>query len=416
MATGLASEVAPMAHAGPLQGPLLWMAVVIAVAINIKGAIAFRRSRHDLPLPLPIRFGQFTVPIGLEVLASGLDRIGDPAALGGAAATTVVAWTLTAVLIARIAQLLPQHRGRDRIDGVWFLAPAALLADAIGIAGMTEWSPASTHDTLGWLAAVALGSGTIGYAAVFVLAAIAFTRSKMADHNRSSWWIAAGCGGLGAAAVGRVTAVAPFAATAASHHVFGWSALGFWAAGTTALVPVLAGSLCFVVRIRHLKGAIPWTPTFSTGVYALGAGALARLFDIPAFSTIAVVTAIAMLLMWMLTVFGRLATTATHQRRSRPDACGGAVSVRQPPRHGPTTLRCRRGGVPAVPRLRRWRSGLRGTYATQSRRHHTPWGDPRVARMITGAAIAPTFENDSEAIQARDQRLRRVRNGESGRS
>ena len=318
-----------MAHAGPLQGSLLWMAVVIAVAINIKGAIAFRRSRHDLPLPLPIRFGQFTVPIGLEVLASGLDRIGDPAALGGAAATTVVAWTLTIVLIARIAQLVARRRGRDRIDGVWFLAPAALLADAIGVAGMTEWSPASTHDTLGWLAAVALGSGTIGYAAVLVLAAIAFTRSNKVDRGRSSWWIAAGCGGLGAAAAGRVRAVAPFAATAAAQHAFRWTALGFWAAGTTALVPVLAGSLCFVVRIRHPKGAFPWTPTFSTGVYALGARALARLFDIPAVSTIAVVTAIAMLLMWTLTVFGRLATMATHQRRSRPDACGGAGSVRQ---------------------------------------------------------------------------------------
>ena len=321
MATGLASEIAPMAHASPLRLPLLWIAVCIAVAIGIGRAIGRRRSQQNPPLPLPFHFGHFTIPIGLEVLASGLDHLGGPAALGAAAATTVVAWMLTAVLIARIAQLLSQRRSCDRVDGVWFLAPAALLADATGVAGMARWSPASTHDALGWLATAALGSGAIGYAAVLVLAAIAFIRSKMADNSRSSWWIAAGCGGLGAAAAGRVRAVAPFAATAASQHAFGWAALGFWAVGTTALVPVLAGSLYFVARIRHLNGVLPWTPTFSTGVYALGAGSLARHIDVPVFSTVAAAAAIAMLLMWTLTVFGRLAAMATHQHGFRPDTC-----------------------------------------------------------------------------------------------
>lgn len=321
MATGLASEIAPMAHASPLRLPLLWMAVFIAVAIAIRGTIGRRRGRQDPPLTLTLRFGQFTIPIGLEVLASGLDRLGGPAALGGAAATTVVAWTLTAVLIARIARRLVQRRGRARVEGVWFLAPAALLADAIGVAGMIGWSPASTHGLLGWLAIASLGSGAIGYAAVLVLAAIALTRSNIANHSRSSWWIGAGCGGLGAAAAGRVRAVAPFAATAASQHAFGWAALGFWAVGTTALVPVLAGSLYFVARIRHLNGALPWTPTFSTGVYALGAGSLARHIDVPVFSTVAAAAAIAMLLMWTLTVFGRLAAMATHQHGFRPDTC-----------------------------------------------------------------------------------------------
>jgi len=321
MATGLGSELAPMAHASPLRLPLLEIAVCIAVAIGVRGAIGRRRSRQDPPLTLTLRFGQFTIPIGLEMLASGLDCKGAPAALGAAAATTVAAWTLTAVLIARIAQLLPERQSRDCVDGVWFLAPAAVLADAIGVAGMAGWSPVSTHGLLGWLAIASLGSGAIGYAAVLVLAAIAFTRSNIANRGRSSWWIVAGCGGLGAAAAGRVRAVVPFAATAASQHAFGWAALGFWAAGTTALVPVLAGSLYFVARIRHLPGALPWTPTFSTGVYALGAGSLARLFDVPVFSTVAAAAAIAMLSMWTLTVFGRLAAMATHQHGSRPDNC-----------------------------------------------------------------------------------------------
>ena len=381
MATGLASEVAPMAHAGPLRLPLFWTAVVIAAAIGTQGAIGRRRSRHDLqpPPPLPLRFGQFTIPIGLEVLAGGLDRMGCPAALGGAAATTAVAWTLTVVLVARVARLLAlllaQRRGLYRVDGVWFLAPAALLADAIGVAGMTRWLPASTHDALGWLATAALGSGSMCYAAVIVLAAIALARSNMADHLRSSWWIAAGCGGLGAAAAGRVGAVAPFVVTAAARHAFGWAALGLWAAGSTALVPVLAGSLCFVARSRHLKGTLPWTPTFSTGVYALGAGALARRFDIPVLSTVAVAGAIAILLMWTLTVLGHLAALSTHQHGSRPDNCEGAGSARQSPPPGRSkkqTGRCHRGGPPAVPGLGRWRSGLPGTSATQSRRHRTP--------------------------------------------
>ncbi len=319
MATGLASELAPVAHARPLWLPLFWMTVVTAVTIGIRGPIGRQRSRKDPPLTLPLRFGRFTIPIGLEVLARGLGRLGAPAVRGVAAATTGVAWTLTAVLMVGVARALAPRRGRDRIDGLWFLAPAALLADAIGVARMIGWSPDSTHALLGWLATASLGLGAIGYAAALVLAAIGFTRSSLAGHGRSSWWIAAGCGGLGAAAAGRVSAVVPFAATGVPHDAFEWTALGFWAAGSTVLVPVLAASLWYLARIRHPKGAPPWTPTFSTGVCALGTGALARLFDIAVLSTVASAAAIVTLSMWALTVVGRLAAVGTHQQGSQPD-------------------------------------------------------------------------------------------------
>jgi hypothetical protein len=44
--------------------------------------------------------------------------LGAPAARGVAAATTGVAWTLTAVLMVEVARVLAPRRGRDRIHGV----------------------------------------------------------------------------------------------------------------------------------------------------------------------------------------------------------------------------------------------------------------------------------------------------------
>jgi len=317
MATGLASELAPIAHASSLLLPLLWLGVTVAVIIGAGEVIRLRRLRKEPALTLPLRFGLFTVPIGLEVVADGLDRVGAPALRDAAATTTGIAWALTAVLMVGVARLLAQRCGRGRIDGVWFLAPAALLADAIGGAGAIGRLPESMHAMLGWLAVTSLGLGAIGYAGTLVLAAIGFIRSKWADYGRSSWWIAAGCGGLGAAAAGRVSTVALFSATGTSREVFEWTCFGFWAAGTAVLVPVVAVSLGYLVRTRRARGVPPWTPTFSTGVYALGTLALARLFDVPVLSTVASAAAVVTLAMWAITVVGRLAAARTHRQGSR---------------------------------------------------------------------------------------------------
>lgn len=302
MATGAASQLAGPAGVGPLRVPLLWMTVGVALAvIATQVASGSWRPRHQELLPRG-QLGDFTVPIGLAVIGSGLARLGGPAALGASAAAVALAWLLTALLAATVmAPLAVSPPGLAAVGGAWFLAPAALLADAIGIAAVA--GRVTGHGPVpGWLALAVTAGGAVGYLALLGGAAARVAAHRLAGVPRAPWWIAAGCGGLSAAAVGHVAAIDPLAPGAAARHDLGLVALVFWALASAVLVPVIATSIGYLVGLRRLSGRPPWPPTFSTGVYALGAGQAGRLLGSAWITRVGDVAAAATLGLWVLTV------------------------------------------------------------------------------------------------------------------
>ncbi len=335
MATGAASQLAAPAGVGVLRGPLLWVTIAIAVGITAAGVFFGPRLPRRWPRrAAATRFGDFTVPIGLAVIGSGLAGLRGPAPAAGAigtgaigtgvAATSAIvvvtlAWAATGVLVATV--LVPVAAGwpgLGAVGGAWFLAPAALLADATGTAAVAS-KVAGEGPALGWLAVVVAGMGAVGYLMVLGLAIARFAAHGLSGAPLSPWWVAAGCGGLSAAVLGRVSAVGPGGQAAATLREFGWAALVFWAAGSVVAVFVLAGSARYVARLRRLAGRPPWPPTFSTGVYALGAAQVGRLLGVPWIARFAGVAAAATLGLRALTLvlhFPRV--TGRLFRRNRP--------------------------------------------------------------------------------------------------
>lgn len=297
MATGAASQLAGPAGVSALRLPLLWVTMAVALALAAAGAAT---CRHWIVDPAA-RFGYFTVPIGLAVIGSGVARLGGPAALGAAiGAVTLASVSTIALTTLMTASMIQSPPTLASIGGAWFLAPAAVLANAIGFAALYPRTLA--HDgILGWAAVVAAAVGAAGYLVVAGLAGFRVAVYRLNGAARAPWWIAAGCGGLSAAALGRAGAVIG-AGTGLAAPVFGWAALGCWAVASSALVPVLVGSGHYLLGLRRLTGRPPWPPTFSTGVYALGAIQVGRLLHLPSITSLGDAAAIATLCLWGLTV------------------------------------------------------------------------------------------------------------------
>lgn len=337
MATGAASSLAGLAGVGFASLPLLWLTVGVAAAIPARHLLSAgtpgRRVDRRNTAPAS-RFGEFTVPVGLAVIGRGLAGLHGPEALGAAACAVGLAWLATLALVVRVlAPVLTRWPGVTAIDGMWFLAPAALLADAVGLASLASRSPAFTASWPSWLALAVAGLGTVGYAVVVMLAIWRVTAAGLAGTFLASWWIAAGCGGLTAAALGQVATLGPLGFGASGVRGFGWAALGFWGAGSALLIPIVAVSAWFMVR--HPLGRVPWPPAFSTGVYALGAVQADKLLTLPLVTGIATVTAVAALSLWALAVLSRAAV---------PRAVAGLSPACASPAGGPRRARCERAG------------------------------------------------------------------------
>lgn len=337
MATGGASQLARLTALRPLAVPLLWLTVAELVAIPAlgllrrrpAGAAALRPVRLVRPVrplravPAERLFGDFTVPLGLAVTGTGLAGLGTGAALAGALCAVILAWVLTLAMAARVgmpvAARLPVVVAA--LDGTWFLAPAALLADAIGTVAVTARLPAPARPALGWLALAGCGLGVAGYGLALALAAVRVRQAGVRDAARAPWWISAGCGGLAAASVGQLAGVTPAGpGSAAAARAFAAAALVSWAAGTAVLVPVVIGSLAYLRRRRRAGGPPPWPPTFSTGVYALGADQAGRLAHVQAISALGRAAGLATVALWFATSGLYLAYLSRRGRRLRPPA------------------------------------------------------------------------------------------------
>lgn len=308
MATGGTSNLARSSVAHPLATPLLLLAVAEVVAVPVVGLVRRRSAGGGVWQPAPSTpaeqlFGDFTIPVGLAVVATGLVALGNRQTLDVALFSLTLGWVSTVAVSARVATpMVGRPPGVAGVDGTWFLAPAALLADAVATAAVVPRCGGSVRSGLGWLALAACALGVAGYVLTVVVAAVRVRRIGVGNTPQAPWWISAGCGGLAAAAVGRVAAVSPVGgASAAAGDGYAFAALALWAVGSALLVPVVAGSLVHLLRLRRPLGAPPWPPTFSTGVYALGAAQAGRLGHLPVVTAVGQVAGSATVALWLVT-------------------------------------------------------------------------------------------------------------------
>ena len=302
MATGAASQLAVRAGVGVLRVPLLWLAVAVALTVVVRTAAApGRRPRRD---GVATRFGDFTVPIGLAVIGGGLARLGGTAAVTG---TFVLlgAWVVTGVLLATVVGPLVTSLGAaplglEAVDGTWFLAPAALLADAIGVAAMA--GPLSGHSpALRWLALAAAGAGAIGYLLVVALGAARVLVHGVGGTPLAAWWIAAGCGGLASAALRHALFTGgarwPVSVVAVGRVM----AVATWSVAAVLAVPIVVVSVLSLLRSHRVERAAPWPPAFSSAVFALGTLATGHITGVLAVVVIGKLTGAATLALWAVT-------------------------------------------------------------------------------------------------------------------
>lgn len=309
MATGGASALAGTGSLHPLALPLLWLTIAEAASIPVLRIWAawrsHRRVRTIRPSTRPERrFGEFTVPVGLAVIGAGLAGLRSLAAHDAAMGVVVLAWLATLVLVVDVVAPVTVRRPRlAGVDGTWFLAPAALLADAIGTVTVSLRLPGPTRTDLGWLALVGCDLGVAAYTIVLGLATVRVCRKSLGGPHRAPWWISAGCAGLAAAAVGQVSRVAPvnIPSAVAAAPGFAATAVTLWIAASVLLVPVVALSVAYLTGWRRPEGSPPWPPTFSTAVYALGAIQAGRLGHLHFVGTVGVDAGLATVALWLVT-------------------------------------------------------------------------------------------------------------------
>lgn len=305
MATGVSSQLAASSGDRWLvqcADPLLALAAVQALVVAVLGARPGGWFRPSARPPLRVVAGRvsvgwLTIPIGIDVVGSGLATVsGRPAAVGVVSAVAGGA-VLTLVLAVSVAR----RRGGLSlvgIDGRWFLVPAAFLADAIGTTAVIARYPSSTGVLRG-VAVAWCGLGVISYVTLLVVVAVRVTIAWLDAAHPAAWWIAAGCGGLAAAAAGHVAAL--FARGSVLVTVASGTALVLWGVGSALLIPIVAGGVGRLFRQRRHRGGLGWPPTFSTGVYALGSFQVARLQASSAALQIAHDAGIATVVVWAAT-------------------------------------------------------------------------------------------------------------------
>lgn len=301
MATGGASAMGRVTGMHHTTEPLLMLAVAQAVTIAVLSLRAdpspglTRTTRSDWMN----HYGAFTVPVGCATIAAGAAvRPGEVWAivavvfgLAAHASTLVLLGTVVARSIT--ARSVTARPGLSAVDGSWFLAPAALLADALVVVAVgLRWS----STVLQPLAVVETALGVVAYLVVVTLAGKRILRHGLGPVPRSPWWIAAGCGGLAAAATGAVSTLS----IGTGHQLARTATYVTWIIGTLIAVPVVVASVRYALGhtgFRHTR----WPPTFSTAVYALGTYQVARLSGSGPLENLAEAAGYATIALWAVT-------------------------------------------------------------------------------------------------------------------
>ncbi|MGH8192170.1 MAG: hypothetical protein ACREP2_12060 [Rhodanobacteraceae bacterium] len=278
------------------------------------------RITQDAPSPRSVvlrqglPFGVVMATAGASVLAGrcGLQGAVVPLlALGANAAAPWIAllagaclgltWLLTLVCVGRFVwSLATRGLSLRKLDGAWFLVPAAVLGAAIATDGVAGRVPAQGAAALAGLALAGALLGWLGYWAVALAALFRVRRFGLGGVPQAPWWIAMGCAGLAAAALGRVV----------QGPGSGWLLQAFLARAmvVTAVVaavlcvPVLVYGGAFLLRRCRFRALAPWPPTFSAAVFALGCLETGEALRIPAFRILGLGAGYATLVFWAVTM------------------------------------------------------------------------------------------------------------------
>lgn len=310
MATGAVSQLSGLAGVPRLRLPLLIVALATAVFAAGAGFTGMVRAGRRTS-PTTARFGAFTVPVGLAVIAAGLAATPGRGLMTVAVVVAALAGltsllTTTSVLFT----LIRQHPGLADVNGVWFIGPAAFLAVAVATAAIGA-QPAAPPFPWDWVGLGAVAVGTAGYAVLLVAAALRVVAHGISDAPAVAWWIVTGCGGLAALALGRVAD--PFVAGAVTT-ILRAAGLACGAIATIVLVPVAIGSVRYLRHVPFRLGRAAWPPAFSTGVYALGCAELAGMFQWPPVAVLARVAAVETMIVWAVIAGIRVVAWLSHFR------------------------------------------------------------------------------------------------------
>lgn len=284
MATGGAGQIAALGG-WPMTAMAL-TGVAILQAILIPAYAWWTQGRLRLPT---WRFGLFTIPLGFAVIAADLLLVAPAVGI----ALLAPAWLATLALGCwRTGMVFRPTMRSERVDGTWFLAPAALLGNAAATALVAGGRPGLTA-----LAVAACLAGVAGYVVVVAAAGLRLSRHGLAGSPLAPWWIAAGCGGLAAATLGTV---ANGVAEPHLHRVLIGLLAACWAIGSILLATVLVGCAAHAVRRPRGPRLHVWTPVFSMAVYAAGTRQFDKLCAAHSITPFLVATMIATLALWVV--------------------------------------------------------------------------------------------------------------------
>lgn len=325
MATAGASTLAGLCGLPALVAPLLalaaWQALWVAVAAALRYRTAQRSgSSTTWAVGAPhAHTGIHTVPLGVAVIAGGFAGLDGAAVPRLAWALFGLTWLLTCACVGRFVWSLARCGLEiERVDGAWFLVPAALLGAVLATLDILPLAPGWNGRALDLLALAGAAFGWLGYWAVAVPAALRVGRFGLRGAPLAPWWIAMGCAGLAAAATGDVLdRGAPW--PPALHAALAWATGATIVVAVALCVPVLAGSAVFLVRRCRFRDAAAWPPTFSTAVFALGCLQAGTVLRVPALWTLGFGAGLATLVLW----FGTAAWNAARWVAARVTRRGG---------------------------------------------------------------------------------------------
>lgn len=333
MATAGASALAGACGLQVLVAPLLALAVAQALWVPI--ADSWRHRRELGPVcrgwcaigPAHEHSGIHTVPLGLAVIAGGVAALAaggaGPWALIFAWTCLVLAWLLTIACVGSFAwSLVFRAAPLQKLDGAWFLVPAALLGAGIAADAVARLESGDRAAVMSALALAAVLCGWLGYWAIAWLALVRIRWHGLGGVPQARWWIAMGCAGLAAAALAGALHIP--VRDVWLQRLFHDALAATVIMAIVLCVPVLIGSAVFLLRRCRYCAPAAWPPTFSTAVFALGCLEAAAVLQSPALRLLGLGAGYATLVFWAATITWNAGCTCAARFRHRQGRVRGS--------------------------------------------------------------------------------------------